>query len=329
MQPITVGILGGANRVSMGPTVVASEMGYFRDEGLDVHLVEAGGRRESIPKLTAGDLDVGIQGPTVAHFYNVWRPDAPIALVADQGSLQPGHWAHFLAARTELLNRGMLRDYSDLRGKILGMSAERGDHDWVDFGSALRRGGLTYDDVEVVTVGFGDDRLQAFADGTIDLTTMGRQVNLAQGRETGTFEVWKYDHEVTPRRLVRGVMFSHKFRQERPEEAGRYVRGYLRGARAYHDAVEHGVNREEVLSLFTGVDVSGDTLEEGHNLVGVNPDGLIDINALQEDVDWFQEEGFLTQPVPLDQIVVHGYVEEALSDLGRYTAPQVGDGRKS
>ena len=31
MQPITVGIVG-ANRITVGPTVVASEMGCFREE---------------------------------------------------------------------------------------------------------------------------------------------------------------------------------------------------------------------------------------------------------------------------------------------------------
>ena len=329
MQPITVGIGSSANWLGDGPTRAASEMGYFREEGLDVKLVEAGGRRVSIPMLMTGELDVCLQGPTVAHFYNMWRSDAPIALVADQGSLRPGYWRHALVARTELLDGGMLRNYEDLRGKKLGLSRERGDHDWVDFASALRRGGLTFDDVEVVTVGYGEDRHHALADGTIDLTTMGRQINLVQGRETGTFDVWKFDHEVTPGRLVRGVMFSHRFREERPEEAGRYVHGYLRGARVYHDALEHEINREKVMSLIAGGDVSEDSLQTAHNPVGVNPDGFIDTEALQEEVRWFKEEGFLTQPVPLEQIVVHSYVEAALSDLGRYTAPEVGGGRES
>ena len=304
-------------------------MGYFREEGLDVKLVDVGGRRESIPLLMTGELEVCLAGPTAAHFYRIWRSDAPIALVADQGSLRPGHSRHAIVARTELLNGGMLRDYPDLRGKKLGLSPERGDHDWLDFASALRRGGLTFDDVEVVLVGYGEDRHRALADGTIDLTTMGRQRNLDQGREAGTFDVWKFDHEVTPGRLVRAVMFSHRLREERPEEAGLYVRGYLRGARAYHDAVEHGIDREKVMSLFTDEALSGEPLGTGHNLVGVNPDGFIDTEALQEEVRWLRDEGFLTQPIPLDQIIVHSYLEDALSDLGRYTAPEVGDGRGS
>ena len=62
MQQITVGIVG-ANRITVGPTVVASEMGCFREEGLDVKLLEVGGRRESIPKLMTGELDVCLAGP--------------------------------------------------------------------------------------------------------------------------------------------------------------------------------------------------------------------------------------------------------------------------
>ena len=103
-------------------------------------------------------------------------------------------------------------------------------------------------------------------------------------------------------------MCGHRFREERPEEAKRYIRGYLRGARAYHDAVEHGINREDVVSLFAA---PGDLSKTEHNLVGLNPDGLINTEALQDEVSWLREEGFLTQPIPLEQIVVQSYGADA------------------
>ena len=106
-----------------------------------------------------------------------------MAMVADHGLLRPGRGTGTVVARPELIEQVKLQDYSDLREKKIGLSASRGHHDWMTLAWALRRGGLTFDDVEVVTVPFGpadrprsepSDRHRALADGTIDLTTVGQ-----------------------------------------------------------------------------------------------------------------------------------------------------------
>jgi ABC-type transport system substrate-binding protein len=53
-----LGIPEGTGRIYAGPTLAALGRGYFRDAGLDLEVVESGGRRGSIPMLAAGDLDV-------------------------------------------------------------------------------------------------------------------------------------------------------------------------------------------------------------------------------------------------------------------------------
>ena len=36
--------------------------------------------------------------------------------------------------------------------------------------------------------------------------------------------------------------------------------------------------------------------------ISANPDGFIDIDALQREADWFGEEGFLEQPILLSRL---------------------------
>ena len=224
-----------------------------------------------------------------------------------------------MVARPELVEQGMLRDYADLRGKRIGLSSRRGHHDWMTVASALRRGGLTFDDVEVVTVAMGEERHRALADGTIDLTTVGRPQSIAEGRDAGAFVVWKYDYDIQPGRQAWSVIFGHRFRSEHPEAASRYVRAYLRGARAYHDAFEHGIERHEIIKVLAAeARTTEDTIANQMNPMGLNPDGYINMESVTADLRWLEEEGVLPRQVPVDQIVDHSYLENALTKLGRY-----------
>ena len=320
MPKVTVGIVGGSGRVYAGPTLVAFGMGYFRDEGLDVELVESGGAPTAIPMIARSELDVTAQGPSLL-FFRAWDPEAPMRMVADHGSLREGRGTGAIVARPELIEQGALKTYSDLRGKKLGLSSMRGHHDWVTFAMALRLGGLTFDDVEVVTSDFGDGRHRAIADGTIDLTTVGRPSSIAEGRETGAFVVWKYDYQFRPGHVARAVVFSPHFHEERSDEGSRYVRAYLRGARDYYNAFEHDVYRDEVVRVLAAEAQTSEAIVNEMIPIGLDPDGYLDADSVSKDLRWFQDEGLLTEPVPIDQVVVSTYVDDALAQLGRYEKP--------
>ena len=328
MASIIVGIGVATHRAQAVSLLVAVGKGYFAEQGLDVELRETGGRRECIPLIAKGELDVTPQGASVEYF-RAWDPQRPLVMVADHGS--PGRNANAqgaqggggIVARPELVEKGLLRDFADLRGKRIGLSPIRGDHDWRTFAAALRRGGLTFDDVEVVESDFGPPRHKALADGTIDLSTVGQPVSIAAGRESGAFVVWKYGHEVeTSGRQGRTVMFSHRFNTERSDEAQRYVVAHLKGVRDYHNAFVHGTDRDEVIDILA--ELGGLSREMVANEVApstMNPDGYMNLEAIEADVEWYTSEGVLPEPIPVDRFVDHHYVEAALQELGRYQPP--------
>ena len=150
MDPITVGIVEGTGRVHAAPTLVAYGKRCFHEVGIDVDLVETGGPEDAISKVASGELDVTVRLVGLDFFLN-WTPEAPMAVVADQGTLRPGRGTGTIVARTELIEQGKLRDYSDLRGKKIGLVARRGNHDWMTFAWALRRGGLTFEDAGLMS----------------------------------------------------------------------------------------------------------------------------------------------------------------------------------
>ncbi len=320
MAKIVLGIPEGTGRVYAGPTLVALGRGYFREAGLDLEVVESGGRRGSIPMLVAGELDVSPQGPSL-EFFRAWNPARPIIMVADHGSMRPGRGTGAIVARKALLDSGELRDYADLKGKRIGLSPLRGDHDWLTFATALRQGGLTYDDVEVVTCDFGGGRHDALANGTIDLATVGRPSSIAEGRDAGLFDVWKHEYEVRPGRQQRTVMFGYDFWSQRPDEARRFVAAYLRGARDYYGAFELGVDRDAIVDVLARQAGASRALVNEMTPLGINPDGRINVPDVAADLTWYQDEGLLPQPIPIERVIDHQFVEAALAELGPYQRP--------
>ena len=324
MAVIKLGMQGGTQRYRAGATILALGRGYFGDQGIDVHVTAEGGRRELVPLLADETIDVCLQGASL-EFFKSWDPSRPYIMAADHGSNPPpveGKAGGGLVARTELVTSGRLREYADLRGLRLGLSPIKGDHDWESFEQALRRGGLTFDDVEVVICDFGSGRHEALAKGTIDVTAVGRLRSVLEGARNGTFVVWKQSAELDAGRQAHTVVFSYPFWSERPEEAKAYLRAHLRASREYHDAFVHGVDREGVIALLARE--SGYTPEElDRDMMPavMNPDGYINVESIGERARWLEEQGALPAPIDLDRLVDHRHLEAVLTDVGRYQPP--------
>ncbi|MBM2809446.1 MAG: transporter, substrate-binding protein, aliphatic sulfonates family [Chloroflexi bacterium] len=323
MTSIKVGMNGGTAKIYAGVTLVGIGRGYFKRQGLDIEVLETGGRRDSIPMLASDELDVTAQGPNL-EFFQAWKPNGSIVMVADHGAAKPGRGgAGGIVARPELVTSGQLRDFSDLRGKRVALSPRKYDHDWFTICSALELGGLTVDDIQVVTIGMGGGRHEALADGSIDVTTVDRPASIKEGAETGAFVVWKHEYEVRPGRQQRAVVFGHRFRTERPDEAQRYIVAYLQGLRDYYDAFENGVNRDTIIDVLSAECGDPRAVVEATIPAGVNPDGYLNVDAIEHDLRWYQDGGFLSDSVPLDGLIDHSYIEAAIAELGPYRAPEV------
>jgi NitT/TauT family transport system substrate-binding protein len=313
MDPIRVGVLG---RLNAGPTLVALGRGYFAEQGLAVDAVDVAGDT-GMTMLAEGQLDAGALRPSL-YFYRAWRADRPMALVADQGRYVAGRPGGAIVARPSLIEEGALRDYADLRGKRIGLSPDKGDHDWLTIAAALRRGGLSWDDVEVVECDYGALRHQALAAGTIDVSTVSKAASIAEGRAAGAYLPFKFENDVEDGNQQWAVMFGPTLRLDRRDLTVSYLTAYLRGARDYYDAFEHGKDRDSIIQILAEqAGVSAESVAKASPL-GFDPDGYLNVEGIAADLAWMKEAGSLPQTVPLEGVVDQSYLEAALDELGRY-----------
>ncbi|MPZ14998.1 MAG: hypothetical protein GEU73_11345 [Chloroflexi bacterium] len=310
MKPIILGLPDG--KLHAAPTLVALGRGCFKRHGLEIEAINAGAHTRSIPAIANNEVDVSPQGPLLG-FCQIWDPARPMVMVADQGSVKPGRGEGAIVARTALIESGQLRDYSDLKGRRVGLSAIRGDHDWLTLSAALRKGGLTLDDVEIVICDFGEQRHRALADGEIDVATVGRLGSQRRGRDDRAFVIWRREHEFRERQ-ERAITFSHRFWTERPDEGYRFVRAYLEGLRDYYNAFERGLERDEIVRVLAGQ--AGEPLEAvATEMVptAVDPNGRLNDRAIASDIAWFREQGLLDHAVPIDRLIDYRYLDAALA----------------
>jgi NitT/TauT family transport system substrate-binding protein len=54
---------------------------------------------------------------------------------------------------------------------------------------------------------------------------------------------------------------------------------------------------------------------------GLNPDGYLNVDDIAADLRWFENEGLLPQPIPVERVVEYRFLEAALAELGGYQAP--------
>src|SRR4051794_26073436 len=155
----TLGIIADA------PIYIATDRGYFQQQGLAPTLERFDTGAQMVAPLAAGQLDAGAGTPAASLFNAIGR-DLPLRIVADNARVAPGRSHIVLVARPDLLTGGTLRDYADLRGLRVAVNA-RGTGTEIQLDRALARGGLTLNDVSLQEVPF-PDMLPALANRSLD-----------------------------------------------------------------------------------------------------------------------------------------------------------------
>lgn len=105
--------------VFYAPQYVAISMGFFEDEGLDVHITTSGGSDKAMTALLSGQADICLAGPeTGVYVYNEGKADHP--LIVGQLTKRDGS---FLVGRTDEpdFSWESLRGKSIIGGRAGGM----------------------------------------------------------------------------------------------------------------------------------------------------------------------------------------------------------------
>ena len=157
-KDVTIAV-GGKSLYYYLPLSIAEQLGYFKDEGLNVKIVDFQGGSRSLQAVVGGSADV-VSG-AFEHTISMQAKKQPMTAFVLQGR------APQLAL---VVSNKTMKDYkqlSDLKGKKVGVTAP-GSSSQMVANFILKKGGLGPKDVAFIGVGSSSGAVSAIRSGQID-----------------------------------------------------------------------------------------------------------------------------------------------------------------
>ncbi|HEX2531195.1 MAG TPA: ABC transporter substrate-binding protein [Burkholderiaceae bacterium] len=151
--------VGGKNLFYYLPLTVAEQLGYFKDEGLQVEISDFAGGAKALQALVGGSADV-VSG-AYEHTINMQAKGQPIVAFVLQGR------APQIVFGVSTKTMPNYKTIADLKGKKIGVTAP-GSSTNIMANFVLAKGGLKPTDVSFIGVGASAGALSALRSGQID-----------------------------------------------------------------------------------------------------------------------------------------------------------------
>lgn len=151
--------VGGKNLLYYLPLTVAEQLGYFKDEGLDLEIVDFAGGSRALQAVVGGSADV-VSG-AFEHTINMQTKGQRMAAFVLQGA------APQIVLGINPKTMPNFKSVADLKGKKIGVTAP-GSSTNVMANFVLAKAGLKPTDVSFVGVGAGNGAVAAMRAGQID-----------------------------------------------------------------------------------------------------------------------------------------------------------------
>ena len=199
-----------------------------------------------------------------------------------------------LLVRKELVDSGKVKSFKDLKGLKIAEAGEGGSPGST-LNEALKKGGLTYKDVNHVYMGY-PQHVPAFSNGAID-ASITTEPSTTQAVESGA-AVRFSDDKFYPHQQVAVLLYGGDFIKKRPDVAKRFMVAYIKAARYYNDALKGGhfagPNAKELIDiLIADTNVKDPALYAKMIPNGINPDGRVDLASLKRDSRFYVAQGYL------------------------------------
>jgi NitT/TauT family transport system substrate-binding protein len=258
---------------------------------------------------------VQVSGSAVTPaLFNAFARGITMKLVADKGQVAQGFGFAAIVIRSDLADT--VRDFKDLKGRKFAVMG-KGVSSTTQLGKALERGGIEPNEVELIELGL-PEMVAALGNKAIDGATLLEPfITFATARNVG-FR-WKGMEDFLPFTGQNGVIiYSQQFTQEQPEAAKRWMAAYLKGTRAYLDAVTKGTDRDGINAILAKHTAVKDlALLAKIAPTGFDSNGRMEIKSLEADQDWFLKLGLQQGRADLGKVIDYQYVDYAVARLGK------------
>ena len=279
------------------PHFVAKELGYYRDEGLNVEVIVMPGGLAT-QALVAGDL----------HFSTSSGSSLNASL---RGIKLKVVYVNLDRPLYKILSwRDDIRKVTDLRGKGIGI-ASRGDTMEGAANLMLRKHGMDpVRDVIWVALGTGG-RVTSLAAKTVDSAVLGFADSLRmQTRGFPVHEVVNIGKEI--KMLYTGLAASEEMIVKRPDLVRRFLRATVKG----REFVKR--NKTQALALGKKYDKSPDDVRSADydaTMEMMTPDGTEDLETQKSDIETAKRMLNVQKDVPSEQIFDFRFTREVYKEL--------------
>ena len=304
--------------MSSAAMFIAKERGYFKEQGINpvINPFKASGAK-MVPFFATGQLFVG-GGNISAGMYNAIAHDIPIKIVADKGAVSPGHGYLALIVRKDHVDSGRYKDFKDLKGMTLAVTA-KGVSQEIVTEMYLKKAGLSLNDIKLRHLAYSDINI-ALANKSIDASVQIEPFVAAAVKNDFAVRV-AGDDEIYPNQQSAAIMYSPVFMEKYPEQAKGFMVAYVKGLRDYNDAFEKNIDKNAIINILTKYTrIKDRSVYLDVVPVGLHPDGRVNVNSLQNDADWYFKRQYIKKKVDINTIVDLSYVEHAVKILGPYSA---------
>ncbi len=298
---------------AFAPFFVADQKGYFAEQGLDVELQSFRSGGPMMAPLATGSLDVG-GGETSPGLFNAINKGLDIKVVSGLASQPEGFGAVPLLVRQALVDSGEVTVPADLAGRKVAVNIVQGTAEYLA-AKGLEQGGLTVDDVELVSIPF-PEMPQALANGAVDAAILPHPL-ASRAIGSGDAAVLLDGDKVTfwPQNGV--IYFGQRMLQPENHEIGvRFLVAYLKAVRDLHG--DGWREDENVAAINATTNVPEAAIRNGVAYY-FDTNGWIHRDSTADFQAYHFNRGYteLEEMLPLDQIIIDTYLDEALARLGR------------
>jgi NitT/TauT family transport system substrate-binding protein len=293
--PVTV---AHATWVGYGPLHIAKELGYFKEQGLDVTLTIIEDESQYAAALASGNIDGlgNVIDREVIHFAK-GTPETVI-FAMDESTGGDG-----------VVSAGDIKTVADLRGRTVAL--DKSSTSYFFFLSILEKNGLAEGEVDIQEMG-ASDAGAAFVAGKVDAAvTWEPWLTNAGQREGGHVLVSSRD---MPGTIVDVFVMNAGFIAKHPDAPAKMARAWFKAVEWYKanpakgDEImgkAFGLSAAEVADMAKGVTFKG----AAENLAFVKPgQGLYEV--ADRAIRFWKEKGIIDKDVTAADFVTDKYVVE-------------------
>ncbi len=317
-QVVNVGVIGVSGE---GPFYIALHKGYFKELGLDIKTHKFASAAKMMAPMAGGQLHMATSGGINVGFFNAVIRGLPIVLAAGSSQYPPGHSGQYFLLRTDLKDK--VKSIKDVKGKVFALNASRSPNLYI-IGKVLEANGLKLSDITLKNIPFPNMAV-AFDRKAIDFAIQVEP--LASLIAAKGFAVkWQEMSKLlfNPYMQISAVYFNSDWARKNSEQSRKFMVGQLRGIREYYTANEKGPNRDEVIKIFTiYTRVKNPKLYQGMQWSYIDPNGRILLESVQDQINWYHKNKYLTEKVPLNKVYDYTYLNHAISVLGEWKKPHI------